>query len=109
MPSNLNLVLCERQALPIRNVDLQVDQVESHHQLGNRMFDLQPRIHLQKIKIILLVDQELNRTGVRVSRRLCHSHCDFAHTAPHVGVDYRRGCLFHYLLVPALQRAFALA
>ena len=73
------------------------------------MLDLQTCIHLQEVEILLLIHQELNRAGVRVSRRLSHADCRLPHSTPHIGVDDRGRRLLDYLLVAALQRAFPLS
>ena len=39
------------------------------HHLGDRMLDLQPRVHLEEIEAAVLVEQELDRAGVGVADR----------------------------------------
>src|SRR5258708_31328354 len=86
-----------------------MNQVESGNQLRHRMFHLQPRVHLEKIEILLLVDEKLDGTSVRVIRSLCHTHSYFAHSAPHILVDYGRRRFFQNFLMTPLQRTFTLA
>ncbi len=42
-------------------------QIEAGHHLGDRMLDLQPRVHLEEIEAAVLVEQELDRAGVGVA------------------------------------------
>ena len=37
--------------------------------LGDRMLDLQPGVHLEEVERAVLVEQELDRAGVRVADR----------------------------------------
>ena len=45
-------------------------QVDAGHHLGDRMLDLQPRVHLEEVEAAVLVEQELDRAGVGVADRL---------------------------------------
>ena len=83
--------------------------VYASDQFGNRVLDLQARIHLQKIKVTVAVCQDLDGAGVRVSRSLGGFHRDLAHSLAHVGIDRWRGAFFNNFLMPPLNRAIALA
>ena len=51
-----------------RDVELQLDEVESGRQLGDRMLDLEPGVHLEERELLLLrLVEELDRAGVRVA------------------------------------------
>ncbi len=91
------------------NAELQVHQIDPGDQLGDRMLDLQARIHLEEVEVALLVGDELDRAGVGVAAGLCRLHGDFAHLPPHFGGRNRRRSFFEHFLVAALHRAFALA
>src|SRR5439155_3455394 len=49
------------------DLDLQGDQVEPRHHLGDGMLDLDPRVHLQEIEGAVLVEDALHRAGVDVA------------------------------------------
>src|SRR5579884_1256756 len=83
VPANLNFRLRERQFLPRRDADLQVHQVEAGDHLRDRMLHLQTSVHLEEVKILILVHQEFDRAGVRVLRRFGHPHRGFAHVPSH--------------------------
>ena len=71
------------QLLTGGNADLQVHQVESGDQFGDRMFHLQARVHLEEVEVALLVNQELDGAGVGVVGGLRDPDGDFAHLPPH--------------------------
>ena len=50
MPAQLEILLGKRQRLAGRDPELPFDEVEPGHRLGDRVFDLQPRIHLDEIE-----------------------------------------------------------
>ena len=101
--------LREGQLLARRDADLQVHQIESGGQLGDRMFHLQARVHFEEVEVLLLIDQEFDGAGIGVIGRLRDFHGHFAHAAAHVGIDNRRGRLLENFLVAALDRTLALA
>ena len=57
----------EIEPLAARDADLPADEIEAGHHLGDRMLDLQPRVHLEEIEAAVLVEQELDRAGVGVA------------------------------------------
>ena len=44
----------------LRDVDHLVDNVESGDVLGDRVLDLQARVHLQKVEVLTRVDEKLD-------------------------------------------------
>ena len=73
------------------------------------MLDLQARVHLQEVEAPLPVHDELHRTGRFVVHRPRQRHRLPAHGPAGLRVDERRRRLLDDLLVPALDRALALA
>src|ERR1700674_2692874 len=90
------------------DTDLFLDQVDAGDRLGDRMLDLESSIYLQEVEVSIAED-ELDRPGVDVSRRTSGPDRGVAHRRSQLGIDGRRRRLFHHLLVPALDRALALA
>ena len=82
------------------------DEVEAGDHLGDRVLDLQARVHLHEVETAVLLGDELHRAGPRVRDRLRRGHGG--------GADLllaRRSSapgLLDDLLVPALHRAVAL-
>ena len=95
---------------PAAMQELLLDQVDAGHQLGHRVLDLQPGIHLQEHEVPGLdVDEELDRARAAVTDRLAGRHRGGEHTRPQFRADARRRSLLGDLLVPPLDRAVALA
>ena len=57
------------EPLAARDPDLPPHQIDAGHHLGDRMLDLQPRVHLEEVEAAVLVEQELDRAGVGVADR----------------------------------------
>ena len=90
---------------------LQLDEVEAGDQLGDRVLDLQPRVHLQEEvrRRVVGVGDELDRARADVARGLRQRDRLVAEARAQLGRDDRRRRLLEHLLVAALQRALALA
>ena len=99
--------LLERQPFARGDTQLPFDEVEPGDHFGDRMLDLQARVHLEEIELGA-VEQELDRAGAAITDRLCRRHRRCAHRrARRVGQARGRGFLDDFL-VAALQRAVAL-
>ena len=86
-----------------------MDEIESGDEFRNWMLDLQARVHLEEIEVAILVDDEFDGAGIRVTGGFGDAHGDLAHTPAHIFGDDRRRRFFEYLLMAALHGAFALA
>ncbi len=104
-----DIVLAERQRLAGRDLDHQLDQIDAGDQLGHRVLDLQPGVHLEEVEVAVAVDDELDRAGRVVADGAGQGHRLLAHGAARRLVQERRGRLLDDLLVAPLDRAFALA
>ena len=71
------------------------------------MFDLQPRVHLQKVKVPRTVNDELHGPGTGIPHRLGQSAGLFAHRRPRRRIQKRAGRFLDHLLISALDAAFA--
>ena len=60
----------EVEPLAARDANLPLHQVHARHHLGDRMLDLQARVHLEEVERAVLVEQEFDRAGVGVAHRL---------------------------------------
>ena len=86
--------------------NLPLDQIHAGHQLGHRMLDLDPCIHLEKVEMARVVEQKLDRARVGVGdaprdRDGCRGK----------GLAQRRRhgrCFFEDLLMTSLDRALPL-
>ena len=108
-PSRRTSCLGEAERLAGRDAELELDEVEAGHGLGDRVLDLEAGVHLEEVELAgVVVEQELHGAGVGVA--------DVAGEVDGRGGDRgallvgerRRGRLLEHLLVPALGRAVAL-
>ena len=101
--------LGEVQRLTSRDAELPLHEIDAHHQLGDRVFDLNAGVHLKEVELPVLRQQELARTRVHIAGRARRCDRRITHPLAQLGRyrDARR--LLDHLLVPALDRAFAFA
>src|SRR5262249_3537550 len=105
----LDVALPEFELLARRHADHLLDQVDAGHQLGDGMFDLQPRVHFEKIEALVLPDDELHGAGRVVADGPGERDRLLAHFAARRRVDERARRFLYDFLIAALDRAFALA
>ena len=53
----------KRQLLAGRHADHLLDQIDAGDQFGDGVLDLQPRVHLEKIKALVLAGDEFDGAG----------------------------------------------
>ena len=99
------------QRLPGGHQQLPLHQVQPGDQLGDRVLDLQPGVHLQEEELIgcLRRHQELDRPHTGVPHGLRDGHRALPHPGPGRGVQQHRRRLFNDLLMPPLQAALPLS
>ena len=111
VPARVNVSLRIAKLLAGRYPDLLANQVDAGDEFRDRMLDLQPRVHLQKVEIAVGIHQKLDgpRVGVSAGTRGFYGRCaqDRAHCR--IRLDQRRRSLFNHFLVASLQAAFAFA
>src|SRR5436190_23664675 len=73
VPTYSNVFLSERQALAGGDPQLPLDQIDAGDHLGDRVLDLDARVHFHKIEVAVRVEQAFHGAGVGVANR--------AHTA----------------------------
>ena len=99
----------ERQRLALGDVELPRDEIDAVDHLGDRVLDLQARVHLEEVEAAVGAEQELARAGADVVDRARGGDRGRAHPRAQLGGDDRRRRLLDHLLVAALDRAVALA
>ena len=102
-----DLVLRQRQLFAERHPQLPFDQVDAGDQFGDGMLDLQPRVHLDE-EHILAVGDEFDGAGADIIDRAGGFARGGADRLALGGVQRRRRRFLDHLLMPPLQRAFAL-
>ena len=113
VPAQDDVVLRQRQRLPRRHPQLQLHEVEPGDLLGDRVLDLQPGVHLHEEALSpsprVARDDELDGARAGVAAGPGGRAGGGAHRRALPGRQQRRRRLLDDLLVPALQRALALA
>src|SRR5690349_10567337 len=66
MTANLNIVLRPRQTLARRDSQLRFDDIDAAHEFGDRMFNLDARIHLDEVELAVFVEK-FERTGAAIT------------------------------------------
>ena len=107
-PENSTSALAERQRLAGGEADLLADEIDSGDQLGHRVLDLQPRVHLDEVELAVLIE-ELDRAEAAIVQLAQRIDDHRAEPLALRRIERRRGRLLDHLLVSALQRAVALA
>src|SRR4051812_36279993 len=103
-----DIALLEPERLAGRHADHLLDQIDAGDELGDRVLDLQPRVHLEKIEALVLPYDKFDGAGAVVTDSLRKRDRLRAHLPTRGGVEQRRRRLLDDLLVAALDRAFAL-
>ena len=97
------------QLLARGDADLLLHEIDAGEHLGDRMLDLNARVHLHEVERSVFVEQHLDRAGADVVDRLRAGHRVVAHPQAQVGRHRRARRFLDQLLVAALHRAIALA
>ena len=95
--------------LPGGDPELLPHQIHAVDQLGHRVLDLDPGVHLEEVEAAVRGEEELAGAGAEVAHCLGRGDGSRAHPLADLRRDRDRGRLLHQLLVPALDRALALA
>src|SRR5262245_53630562 len=100
------MTLPPRKITACSNFDLSLDQIDAYDPLGDRMLHLQTRIHLQKIKILFLIQQKLQGARAHVFHRTGPLNGDAADAPTGAVIESRRRRFLDNLLVTPLDRTF---
>ena len=90
------------------DAQLLADDVDARHELGHRVLDLDAAVQLEEVEVAP-VEHELDGAGAAVADRAAERDRGLAHARPELAVERGGGRLLEDLLVPALNRAVALA
>ncbi len=89
-----------------RDFDLRLDEIDADHPLGHRMLDLEARVHLEKIEVLLLIEKKLQRSRADVTDRARALDGDASDAPPGAVIHSRRRRFFDDFLMASLDRAF---
>ena len=101
--------LLDGQLLAGANAQHLLDKIDTGDHLGHRVLHLQAGVHFKEVEALVLArHDELHRTGAVIVHGLGKRDGLFAHLLAGFRIEQRRRRFLDDLLVPALDRAFAL-
>ncbi len=100
--------LPERQGLTGGDAQLPFDKVEAGDHFGDRVFDLQARVHLHEVEVAVVIEQKFDSARADVADRARGIAGRFAEGFSLRNRDQGCGGFFDHLLMAALHRAVAL-
>ncbi len=103
-----HLILPDLELFPCCNLNLFLDDIDAGNHLRYGVFNLKPRVHLQKVEVPVLVHEKLHCSRTFILDRFRRLDCNFAHFVPDLIVDKNRWALFYDLLMSPLYRTFPL-
>ena len=109
MAAKLDVCLVERQPLAAGDPDLFAYEVDARHLLRHGVLDLDARVHFHEEILAVASQQPLDRSRRAIPGRSCRVDADPADEGTQLAADRGRRRLLDQLLVPALNRAVALA
>ena len=107
MAPERNLLLGQRQLLALGYSQLPGDQILSGNGFGDRMLNLQSRIHLHEKELAARIQQKLDRTRSDITDCLGSLDCRCAHGPAQFDGQSWRWRFFHHFLMAPLDRAIA--
>ena len=109
MSRQLHILLGVGQFPPVGNTDLLFDEVNACDPLCYRMLHLDTGIHFHKIKTPCLFKQELDSSGVHVSRCFCRIYRRFPHFLTQCITHNGTRRFFNQFLMISLDRTVPLS
>ena len=104
MTGKMNFCLSVRKRGSCRNKYHLFHQIDSGYCFCYGMLHLNTRVHLHKIKILLIIHKKLNGTGAEITGCLCRTHRCPSHFSARLLFKESRRCLFNHFLMTALNR-----
>ena len=109
MTFGANFVLAQRQREARRLAQLPFHQIDAADRLGDRMLDLQARVHLEEVgRVLFRAHDKLDRSSAGIADIGGQRDSAAQQRRAHIRGKVRRGRFFDDLLVVALDRAVAL-
>ena len=100
-------MLGNRQRFALGHANLPGHQIKAGNGLGNRVLDLQARVHFHEEELAASIQQKLHRARTDVADGLGCTHRRFAHGPAQFGAQAGGRGLFDDFLVAALNRTVA--
>ena len=99
----------DRELIARRHPDHLFDQIDTGDEFRHRVLDLKPGVHLEKVEILVAVDDELDGPGAGIADGFRKCAGLFAHGFAGCLVKKRAWRLFDDFLISALDRTLPLA
>ena len=103
-----NVLLLERQRFAIGDTQLPLNEIQTRYHLGYRMLDLDSRVDLEEVKLVVAIEHELDGSGAIVAHLFSQPHRGAAHFLAKFGGQSWSGRFFDDLLATPLNGALAL-
>ena len=103
MTDEFDVLLFEREGLPVGKPDLFLNEVDAGHHFGDSMFDLNSGVHFHEEEVVVFIEQELDGTDIPVVHGFDGFDGDTANGPAEFLVDGRRRGFFEKFLMPALN------
>jgi hypothetical protein len=94
MPDEFDVLLFEREGLPVGKPDLLLNEVDAGHHFGDGVLHLDAGVHFHKEEVVVLVEQELDGADIPVVHGFDGFDGDTANCPPEFLVDGGRRCFF---------------
>mmetsp|Transcript_20317 Transcript_20317/g.39855 ORF Transcript_20317/g.39855 Transcript_20317/m.39855 type:complete len:401 (+) Transcript_20317:1249-2451(+) len=110
-PSKNRTVFLEeliRKLVASGNTDHLLNKINARDKFGDRVLDLKTGVHLQEVKVAVLIAEELDSTGTLVVDSLCKLDGFSLHSLASFRVEKGTRTLLKHLLVTALNTALTL-
>ncbi len=108
MPRVLDVLLPEGERFPGGHLDLLLDQIDPGDHFGDRMLDLDPRVHFHEIEAAVLIQQKLDRARVLITDGPRQLQRRLRHPAAQLRGESCGRRFFDELLMAPLDRTFTL-
>src|SRR5262245_13793825 len=107
MPGLMKVRLHVPQLFAARDAHLFPNQVQASCRLCYGMLDLQSRVHFQKIKLVLSIQNELDCASATIANCLSSGDRGGSHFRPKCRCHYRRGRFLDNFLMSSLDRTLS--
>eukprot|EP00123_Amoebidium_parasiticum_P012634 comp21488_c1_seq1/m.29767 comp21488_c1_seq1/g.29767 ORF comp21488_c1_seq1/g.29767 comp21488_c1_seq1/m.29767 type:complete len:443 (+) comp21488_c1_seq1:791-2119(+) len=108
MAMDLKVGLFHRETLTAGHLELPLDKILTGDQLCDWVLDLQPRVHLHEVELLVFVHNKLHRAGTHIPHGLGRTHGCLTDAATGLLRKARSRGLFNDLLVSSLDAAVTL-
>ena len=85
MPTQYHIILGKPEFFALGHPQLRLHQIHARDHFGDGVFDLNARIHFQKVELPFRCQQEFQCASTNIAHGLTQTHGSFAHLLAHSG------------------------